>query len=335
VVEPGEFVLGYTDNHGYFPATPVVSSEHDLSEILPNTPPNMPARFPAFAGAIASAPRDLGRNGSFLVVRQLEQDVTGFNDFLCATARVLRRNYSAANLSPDWVAAKMVGRWRDGSSLYRHPEGPAGDEDNDFLPGIEDPQGLRCPYGAHIRRANPRDSLQPGNEEQIKISNRHRILRVGRPYVETPRGTDLVDGGQKLASKALANGRGEFEQRANDPALQDAQGATLVDGYGPADQMESAEPKGLLFMCLNADIERQFEFLQQTWITSSSFHGLKDERDPLVGISGASGKMGTFTVPTTVGPLEMDGLRPFVTVKGGGYFFLPSRSALRFLSKDS
>ncbi|WFU43464.1 cytochrome P450 [Bradyrhizobium sp. CB82] len=327
VVEPGEFVLGYADNHGYFPPTPVVPSERDLNNILPDTPANLQDRFPAFAGEIASAPRDLGRNGSFLVVRQLEQDVAGFNDFLDATAGALRSAYPTANLSAHWVAAKMVGRWRDGASLIRHPEGPAADEDNDFLPGVEDPQGLRCPYGAHIRRANPRDSLQPGSEEQIKISNRHRIVRVGRPYVEGSGGEDPVGDDQRLEARGVANGPGNFDKRGSDWSTQD-EGTTCE----ASQRIDSCEPKGLLFMCLNADIERQFEFLQQTWISSPSFHGLKDERDPLVGTSGP-GKTGTFTVPTTVGPLEITGLQSFVTVKGGGYFFLPSRSALRFLSQ--
>ncbi len=53
--------------------------------------------------------------------------------------------------------------------------------DNDFLFGTEDPEALRCPFGSHIRRANPRDSLDPGSQDQIDISNRHRVIRVGRP----------------------------------------------------------------------------------------------------------------------------------------------------------
>ena len=58
--------------------------------------------------------------------------------------------------------------------------------DNDFLFGTEDPQGLRCPLGAHIRRANPRESFEPGSHEQIEITNRHRIIRVGRFYAPEP-----------------------------------------------------------------------------------------------------------------------------------------------------
>jgi hypothetical protein len=107
--------------------------------------------------------------------------------------------------------------------------------DNDFLFGTEDPQGLRCPLGAHIRRANPRESFHPGSDEQIEITNRHRIIRVGRFY-----------------------------------------------------QPEGGQRRGLFFMCLNGDIERQFEFVQQTWVDGSSFHGLSGERDPLTGERGGA-----------------------------------------------
>jgi deferrochelatase/peroxidase EfeB len=148
--------------------------------------------------------------------------------------------------------------------------------DNDFLYGTEDPQGLRCPYGAHIRRANPRDSLSPGSNEQIEISNRHRILRVGRQY-------------------------------------------------------EEKGSRGLLFMCLNADLERQFEFIQQTWMSSSKFHGLDAETDPIV-TDGTKGRC-SFTIPTRAGPVPLNPLPQFVTMRGGGYFFLPGRQLLNYLAR--
>ena len=131
--------------------------------------------------------------------------------------------------------------------------------------------------GAHTRRANPRDSLEPGSPLQLAISNRHRILRVGRPFIP---------------------------ERKCDP--------------------------GLLFMCINADIERQFEFLQQTWLLGPNFHGLEDEIDPIVGYRGPNDSM---SVPTPNGPVRMSGLAKFVTVRGGGYFFIPSRSALCELTR--
>ena len=148
--------------------------------------------------------------------------------------------------------------------------------DNDFLFGSEDPQALRCPFGAHIRRANPRESFEPGSLEQLAITNRHRIMRVGRFY-----------------------------------------------------RPKRGQKKGLFFMCLNGDLERQFEFVQQTWVQSPTFHGLANERDPLLGDAGGQGG---FTIPSRGGPLRVDGLRRFVQTRGGGYFFLPGRRFLTYLA---
>jgi deferrochelatase/peroxidase EfeB len=148
--------------------------------------------------------------------------------------------------------------------------------DNDFLFGTEDPQGLRCPLGAHIRRANPRESFEPGSQAQIEITNRHRIVRVGRFYAPEP--------GQK---------------------------------------------PGLFFMCLNGDIERQFEFVQQTWVEGSSFHGLSGERDPL---TGSRGGVEGHTIPTSEGPMRLENLPSFVNTRGGGYFFLPGRRTIQYLA---
>jgi hypothetical protein len=150
--------------------------------------------------------------------------------------------------------------------------------DNDFLFGAEDPEALRCPLGAHIRRANPRDSFDPGSNEQIAISNRHRIMRVGRQY-------------------------------------------------------EDGDKKGLLFMCLNGDIERQFEFIQQTWLMSPSFPGLSCEKDPVLG-DGEKGACG-FTIPSRDGPLTLSPMPAFVTTKGGGYFFMPGKRLIEYLCGPS
>lgn len=173
----------------------------------------------------------------------------------------------------------MVGRWKDdGGSLVRYPRKPGGRKpDNDFLFGAEDPDGMRCPFGAHIRRANPRDTFAPGSELQLAITNRHRLLRVGRPY-----------------------------QAQNE-----------------------REKPGILFMCLNTDIDRQFEFVQQTWLFGRSFNGLPDEVDPVLRNSTLPD---VFTIPTGSCPVRVYGLQDCVRVLGSGYFFMPGRRALRFLA---
>ena len=138
----------------------------------------------------SSAGFAFGHNGSYLVFRQLEQNVPAF------------WKYCASHGGGDAVAvaSKMVGRWPSGAPLVRHPEKDpqnarfadedtftylANDEDNDRY-------GARCPFGAHIRRANPRDwQLGAAPDESLELSNLHRILRRGRPYGPPARRLDV------------------------------------------------------------------------------------------------------------------------------------------------
>jgi Dyp-type peroxidase family len=106
----------------------------------------------------------------------------------------------------------------------------------------------------------------------------------------------------------------------------------------PAGQMEDdGQPRGLLFICINADIKRQFEFLQQTWINNPKFGGLYNDPDPLVGDNlehGDKPRVCNLTVPRAPIRTRIKELPRFVSVKGGYYFFLPSLAAIRFLASS-
>ena len=78
-------------------------------------------------------------------------------------------------------------------------------------------------------------------------------------------------------------------------------------------------------MCLNTDIDRQFEFIQQTWLLNSAFATLFDEVDPLVGPAGRMTIRGEALRRTA----HVD---TFVRLAGGDYFFLPSLPALNYLA---
>jgi deferrochelatase/peroxidase EfeB len=99
---------------------------------------------------------------------------------------------------------------------------------------------------------------------------------------------------------------------------------------------DSAVESGLQFICLNANIQRQFEFVQSAWVMNPKFDGLRDQGDPLLGNRRpALGDAPTdgFTIPQPDAPsIALTGLPPFVTVRGGEYFFLPGLRALRFLA---
>jgi Dyp-type peroxidase family len=129
---PGEFVLGYPN---------------ESKEIVPT-------------GDLA----DLFKNGTFAVFRQLQQHVGRFNDYIEQTAE-------KQQIDPDTLAAKMLGRRKDGTPLA-----PSNGGLNDF-DFESDKDGFGCPFGAHIRRANPR-------EPSPVAGGRHRMIRRGIPYGE-------------------------------------------------------------------------------------------------------------------------------------------------------
>jgi hypothetical protein len=195
--------------------------------------------------------------------------------------------------------------------------GPKGDQNRFTFD--DDPAGTRCPLGAHIRRANPRNTDYPdrpsnwftrvlstlgwasraskGFQPDIMASARfHRIVRRGREY---------------------------------------APGSPLK----PSPINPTADPTrpGIHFLCLNANIIRQFEFVQNAWLMSTKFNGLAGESDPLLGNRtpiGDGNPTDRFTIPRA-GKVRrcIEGLPQFIRVRGGEYYFLPGIRALRYFSR--
>lgn len=304
VMALGEVLLGYVDEYGLYTSRPLLDVALDpAAAVLPPAEEN-PHRF------------DLGRNGTYLVVRQLEQDVRGFWRFL---DRVSGGNAAKR----DALGSAMVGRHRNGDPLLpRHgrpipgigPK-PRELETNAFLYD-DDPDGTRCPFGAHIRRANPRTGDLPGGEQGF-VSWALRTLGFKRPRFRD----DMI--ASTRFHRLVRRGR-EYG-----PLL------TPEDALAPA---EGPEPeRGLHFICLCANLSRQFEFVQNAWIASAKFDGLGDESDPLLGnreplFGGAP--TDRFSLPRPDGPpRRIENLPRFVTVRGGGYFFLPGLRALRYIAE--
>jgi deferrochelatase/peroxidase EfeB len=195
----------------------------------------------------------------------------------------------------DRLAAKLVGRWRSGAPLVLSPERdrPELADVDDFDFEGTDPRGARCPFGAHIRRANPRDWWLAGWAPfAARMSNQHRLLRRSRPY-----------------------------------------GAPLAESMEPSEMLRAADDRGergLLFMAFNADIRRQFELIQEAWFNGPHFGRLRGEVDPLVGRAELAGP---FTIQGNPISKRVHGLPSCVRVKGSGYFFFPSIAAARFLAQ--
>ncbi len=297
----GEFLLGYPNEYKKYTDRPLLEANAASADLLP--------------AEDAPDKKDLGRNGTYLVIRQLRQDVRGFWQFLHQTA-------GGDQAEAEKLGAAMVGRTRAGDPLVPIQSqaipgiGPDPEEvrQNQFT-FAENTDGARCPFGAHVHRANPRNADFPNHpgllkkflimigfgpkgfrDDLMSAVRFHRILRRGREY-----------GPELLPENAL--------------------------GLAPPNEPE----RGLHFICLNANISRQFEFLQNAWLASTKFSGLTNESDPLLGTRAAipgCPVTDNFTRPIQ-GNLRarISGLPQFVTVRGGAYFFLPSLRALRYFAK--
>jgi len=291
----GEVLLGYPNEYNRYTDRPLLRDGSFATHLLPiaEDQPGM---------------RDFGRDGSYLVLRTLEQNVEEFWRFL--------REHAEDDETAEFMAAAMVGRRKDGTPLVAPSSSPilgvdANDHRNQF-DFASDPDGLRCPFGAHIRRANPRNGDLPSPQ----VSGVKRLLT-------------LLGLGQKtLHSDAKASSRFHRILRRG----REFKGASLP----PRTDTQSTS-EGIHFMCLNANLARQFEFLQSAWLMSTKFDALTDESDPLVGnrqpIEGAA-SVDRFTLPAKeLGKRRViEGLPRFVRVRGGSYFFLPSIPALRYLA---
>lgn len=240
-------------------------------------------------------PHPLLVNGSFAAFRLLAQDVEGFENFL-----------SLAD-DPELLAAKMCGRWRDGTPLEVSPDKPdlslstldilnfdyLAPTPNQKGPRTADPLGQACPYAAHTRRANPRDDGGVlGNTEPDGVTPayavQHRIRRFATPY-----GPEYTPG-------------------------------------------TAGTPRGLVGHFMGANLAEQFEFLMSTWINTGYFRqpdaspngsGVDPLFGPQAGEDADFSRLGRAGDYETTSPMTR-----FIVTKGGLYVFLPSIAALEAIA---
>lgn len=189
--------------------------------------------------------------------------------------------------------ALVMGRFKDGTPLVSS-DTPAGSQPvpNDFNYS-QDPGGNKCPFQAHIRRLNPRG--ESGNSAKER---RHRIARRSIPY-GLPAGT--------------------------------------IPDTIPTNKLPP-EGVGLLFMCFQRSLSNQFGSLQMVWANSLTKNGGLPK---FIGLDPVIGRLpnGTNVVDPQEWPVRWDDperqpfdFRDFVTLKGGEFFFAPSRPFFKRLS---
>jgi len=237
---------------------------------------------------LGNLPAALGNNATYAAVRVLEQDVAGFETLLTEVS-------ARFGVDREWVAAKLMGRWRNGEPLILSPEAPrntmAFDHLNnfDFAPNaanstyFDDFDGSRCPIGAHIRRLNPRGALVTGKPHS------RRLIRRGMAY-----------------------------------------GSKFDAGADPAEN--PAEKRGLFGLFICGDLEMQFEFMLNVWANKNiATTGEINGSDPILSSSGGTFSIPVIGRPL---PISFY-VPQLVTTKGALYILMPGLSGLRALASNA
>ncbi|MFG3258841.1 Dyp-type peroxidase [Streptomyces sp. NPDC048172] len=275
IIPAGEFVVGYDR---------AVAPEgfHRIYPVVENPPAWM-------------------KDGSFHVVRRLAQDVPGWWAQVGALLKQLKEEEAVGEeATPEWLAARFVGRWQSGTSVAKCPMMPPGETevvpDNEFS-FRDDLDGRTTPLFSHIRACNPRDGFNEGAGEEAQpeeLIDIGRIMRRGIPYGEP-----------------------------FDPAGGKGGGVNAS--------------RGLVFGCYQADLMNQFEFMQKDWCTDPNFPPGRDPQpgpDAMIGgeLTGITDGRVAFHHEAAPAPTVLR-LRQFVRTEGAVYAFAPSLDTLRLLSE--
>ena len=190
-------------------------------------------------------------HGSYFVFRKLEQNVRGFKideKQLAATLRLAQgiADPEAAEEAEELAGAMVVGRFENGQPVSLQSE--SGDLKDKDVPNnfnfVADPNGLKCPFAAHVRKANPR------GESEAKLG--------------APKGSEI---GHLMARRGITYGH--RHPHPNDPDLR-------------FEDMPTGDV-GLLFMAYQSNLANQFEFTQSAWVNNPNFVAPGTGIDPVIG----------------------------------------------------
>jgi deferrochelatase/peroxidase EfeB len=203
-------------------------------------------------------------------------------------------------IDPELLAAKMCGRWRNGVPLALSPET---DSPSESL----SPDQLN-----NFNYVNPDGS---GDPKGLRCPVGAHIRRIN------PRGQPVTGQGQPGGS----NNTHRLIRR----------GMPYGPIYDPAKAYDGIE-RGLLGYFINSNIENQYEFVLGQWVNDSEFAGAvrlhPKSRDPMIGSQNPDESIFVIPQPDGSPPIIVTGLLTFVSTKAAAYCFLPSVTAMRFIS---
>jgi Dyp-type peroxidase family len=245
------------------------------------------------------------RDGSYVVYRRLRQDVAAFERFVEQGADALTAQ-GFGGITPDRFGAMCVGRWKDGTPIARSPLGPNPDI-------ARDRRAAQSFFFAKDTRpvvwrssTRPPDTFPPatmdGDGQRCPISAHVRKIN---PRDE---GTDVGQGARTLRRRIIRRGVTFGRSYADDPNGE----------------------RGLLFICYQASITDQFEFLWRVWSNGFNTPRADSGIDPVIGQNGNAPpekRVVNFVQDDKKGEVPIP--ERFVISTGAAYLFAPSISALR------
>jgi len=268
------------------------------------------------------------RNGTYMAFRKLHENVGTFDAVMAEeTKRYAKEMEISDEEANEVLRAKMCGRWSDGVPLSKistydewrafgkekgfYDKDPlvAAKAQNDYMKSTDaadfryadDMSGYKCPVGAHMRRVNTRDYLDPMNKAGIDPD-------TGEQFANE-KATSALNKRRRIMRRGLPYGPPNLDSKDNDTE------------------------QGVAMMLLGASLFRQFEFVQQQWIQYGLDFHQGNNTCPLLG-DHTHHKRHTIASDPKTGkpPYIMSKLDNFVECRGGDYFFIPSMTALRLLA---
>ena len=251
-----------------------------------------------------------GEYGSYCVWQKLETDYQCFKDKEQELA-------SKLGVETETAGALVMGRFKDGTPLELSPNSQSGYQNNNNFNYENDPNGVRCPLHSHIRQVNPRGDRDPENPNSpppLSSQRNARIFRAGTTYFDdiNTQLTSSQKSSQSYVSKL------EHLRKVSKQKLEE----------------NVKEISGLLFVCFQRSITRQFSTLQISWSNDVGFPRQQSNKpkylDPVIGYSTEN------QIISQEWPIEWNqeekkdfSFQGCVKTKGGEFFFAPSISFLQ------
>ena len=273
----------------------------------------------------AAAPDDFTRNGTFMVYRKLHENVKSFTDYVAKQAEAYGKIMGVPVDEADaTIRAKMVGRWPNGVPLVVAPTYQDWQRFNGDWNDIDQIKGKKLRHDEITE--DEKDRLAKYNKILIDFKYNDDIEGYKCPvsaHIRRANTRDMLD--PEINTNAATGSALNKRRRILRRGLPYGQ----HDPNNPTDDGEH----GIIFMAICASLFRQFEFVQQQWIQYGLDFNVGNDTCPVIGKHDSGDKFVIASDPESgKPPFICADPPPFVTTKGGEYFFIPSLTALRMIA---